>query len=301
MKRKLVKQGAATMMVSLPSKWVKKNSLVKGSEVEVIEKEGKLMIVGAESKKERVSVAKIDLNTKTESLIRTIITNAYQLGNTKLLLSYKDEGVFEIIRKVVDNDLIGFEVIKNEDGLCHVENLTEPSESQFDNIFSKVLTNIEEMFKFASIRLSGKKVEFENVENKILSFDNFCKRVITISSESSLTSLLWTFHSDLMNAQGQLYQLLKYLDSAKIESFKENGVIEYLNNTKNLYLDLKSAYEKKDFSILEKIIKEEKNLITKEGYGLLESSKYPIIVHHLMDVIKGIGRCVSSLVGVIEK
>jgi len=44
MRRKLVKQGAATMMVSLPSKWVKDQKLKKGDEVEVSEAEGRLQI-----------------------------------------------------------------------------------------------------------------------------------------------------------------------------------------------------------------------------------------------------------------
>ena len=33
MKRKLVKQGAGTMMISLPTKWIKENNLDKGDEV----------------------------------------------------------------------------------------------------------------------------------------------------------------------------------------------------------------------------------------------------------------------------
>ena len=35
MKRKIVKQGAATLMISLPSKWCKKFGLKKGDEVDI--------------------------------------------------------------------------------------------------------------------------------------------------------------------------------------------------------------------------------------------------------------------------
>ena len=49
MKRKLVKQGAATMMISLPSKWIKENGLDKGDEIELIEQGGELLIKSRES------------------------------------------------------------------------------------------------------------------------------------------------------------------------------------------------------------------------------------------------------------
>ena len=52
MKRKLVKQGAATMMISLPSKWIKENSLEKGSEVE-LEEEGSSVMISVDKKEKK--------------------------------------------------------------------------------------------------------------------------------------------------------------------------------------------------------------------------------------------------------
>ena len=44
MKRKVAQIGPATLMVSLPSKWVKRNKVKKGQEVDVIEDNTKLTV-----------------------------------------------------------------------------------------------------------------------------------------------------------------------------------------------------------------------------------------------------------------
>ena len=44
MKRKVVQQGAATLMISLPSKWAREKGLKKGHEVNIDEDSGKLVV-----------------------------------------------------------------------------------------------------------------------------------------------------------------------------------------------------------------------------------------------------------------
>ena len=61
MKRKLVQQGAATMMVSLPSKWIKKFGLKKGDEIDLEEK-GSIINIYPELKKERNKII-IEINS----------------------------------------------------------------------------------------------------------------------------------------------------------------------------------------------------------------------------------------------
>ena len=55
MRRKLVKQGNATLMISLPSKWAKENKLDKGDEI-ILNEYGRDLIVSTEEvKKERLN------------------------------------------------------------------------------------------------------------------------------------------------------------------------------------------------------------------------------------------------------
>ena len=68
MKRKLVRQGSSTLMISLPSKWVKSNNLDKGSEIDIDEKENVLEIsVERKEKKSRdkdEEIRNVEIRTK---------------------------------------------------------------------------------------------------------------------------------------------------------------------------------------------------------------------------------------------
>ena len=85
MKRKIVKQGAATMMVSLPSKWVKKNNLEKGDEVDIDEQD-KELIITPEKKVEKKKQVTIDITPDKKDNIYPILTHAYRRGFDKIIL-----------------------------------------------------------------------------------------------------------------------------------------------------------------------------------------------------------------------
>lgn len=292
MKRKLVKQGASTMMVSLPSKWIKANNLDKGDEIDLEEKKNSL-IINPEAKKKK-SETEIQLTGLTESSIRTIITNAYRIGYDKIKVNFADESALPIIQKTLDKNLIGFEIIKRNEKGCEIENITEPSYEQFDNIFSKIFLNIEELFQIASSNLNGEEHEFEDIERKIQQFDNFCRRVIAKSEIYDRMQLKWAFHTELIHAQRELYHLLRYLEKNKVKADKE--AFSLLEDSKNIFQMLEKAYQEKNISLLEKIHEEEKGLIYKKGYSSIKKSN-PIVIHHLMNVIRNLYLATSPLSG----
>ncbi|HLD98400.1 MAG TPA: AbrB/MazE/SpoVT family DNA-binding domain-containing protein [Candidatus Nanoarchaeia archaeon] len=292
MKRKLVKQGSATLMISLPSKWIKLNELDKGSEIDLVEKDNQLIISKDinGTKKEII----INISSLTESSIRTIITNTYRIGYGSILLNYANKDYFKIINEVVNKNLIGFEIIKKSDKSCRIENITEPTKEQFDNIFSKVLSNINELYEVAVKNLEGGKEEFEDIERNIQKFDNFCRRVISKESLDN-KELLLAFHTGLIHAQRDIYLMLKYIEKTKIKSDK--NLTDLLKESRKMFDLLVDGYKNKDIKTLEKIHEKEKEIIYKKGYSLLEKSKEPVIIHHLLDSIRNLYLASSPLMG----
>jgi phosphate uptake regulator len=147
MKRRLVKQGAATMMISLPTKWIKENNLGKGDEVDVNEFE-KDLIISKEFRNAKKET-EITITSPLVTAVRIMITNAYRADYHKVKVNYKDKKVYSIIKELVDEQLLGYEIIKKEENYCVIENIASLSETQFDNIFSKLLMNVEETFDYA--------------------------------------------------------------------------------------------------------------------------------------------------------
>lgn len=279
-------------MLSLPSKWIKANNLEKGNELDIEEK-GDSLIIRLDAKKQKKET-EINLSSLTESSIRTIVTNAYRMGYTKVKLNFKDEKALKTIQNTINNDLIGFEIIKKSKTSCEIENITEPSKEQFDNIFSKIFLNIDDLFEITENMLHGEKQEFEQTEQKIKQFDNFCRRVISESQEDN-SKLVWVFHSELTHAQRELYHLLKYLEKNKTKSDKQ--ALELLESCKEIFEKLKQAYNQKSINLLEQIHDLEKDITYKKGYLSLKKSN-PIITHHILNSIRNFYLASSPLIGI---
>jgi len=293
MKRKLVRQGAATMMISLPTKWIKQNKLEKGSEVNLEEK-GEELIINAGDKAPKKSI-ELNINSLVESSVRTVLINAYRLGYDKIKINYNGKDAIKVISHIVDRHTIGFEITKKGENFCEIENITEPSKDQFDNIFSKILLNIDEIFEITEKMLKGEKLEFHEQEEKILQYANFCRRVIAKNSFEDY-ALKWAFHAEMIHGQRELYHMLKYLEKNKIKPEKE--VFDLLDECKKMFELLKQAHKEKDLVKIEKIHEIEKEITYKKGYLILNKTKNPIIIHHILKSIRSFYLASSPLAGI---
>lgn len=278
MKRKLVKQGSATMMVSLPSKWIKKNELEKGDEVDIEEVDNTLVISEKNISSEKKEI-EMSIDTDVESAVRIMLVNAYRLGYDRIKINFKDEKVFNIIKLETYNHILGFELISKTNNQCIIENITEPSKDQFDNIFSKIILNIEELLVSTEKMLKGDKVEYSTTEQKIMQYANFCRRILTKEHDNNY-ALKWSFHVELIHGQRELYHLMKYLEKNKVKYERE--LIVLLENCKDVFNLLKKAYYEKKLSYIEEIHRIEKEITYKKGYPIFEKTKSPVVAHNIM-------------------
>ena len=101
MKRKLVKQGQATLMVSLPQSFVKRFNLKKGDEVDLTETENKVIVAG--KGKHEIKKISLDLTKANERVITWAISASHKKGYDEITLHYKDEKVIKLVEKLVKN------------------------------------------------------------------------------------------------------------------------------------------------------------------------------------------------------
>jgi len=285
------------MMVSLPTKWIKDNNLVKGEEIDISQLDNNLLISSKPiNKKTETTITLIGV---TESIIRTLITNAYRSGYDKIKIIYSNEKQYLILNDVLKTRLIGFDVTKKENEYCLVENITEPSEEQFENIIIKIFYSINNLIELTKNRLETgeKNIEYEEIEERIQRYDNFCRRIITKKKLHEKNSeLLWAFLTILIHAQRELYHLNKYLDKTKI-IIKEEKTIKRLITIFNLLFD---GYQKKDINLLEKIHEQEKEIIYKDIYSLINSNnKNNVVYFHLGLAVKNVYLSSSPLIGIL--
>ncbi len=299
MKRKLVQQGASTLMVSLPSKWVHQHNLTKGSEVNIESLENNLLIAAdsIELKKEKT----IYLQNSIESSVRTLITTVYRSGYDRILVFFDDEKQFQQLTNIIKTRLIGFEIIKKEKKSCIVENITEPSADQFDTIFKKMLYNITELFETTKKRTTENipLKEIEEIQERIQRYDNFCRRIIIKKKVlPQHTEVFWNFLTLLIHGQREIYHLNRLYQEKIIISQK---TIDLLSDAQELFNLIKESYLEKNIALLAKIHSAEKELIYKKGYALLQqkSGKENIIIYHLLSSIRQFYQANSPLTGLL--
>ena len=297
MQRKLVQQGTATLMVSLPRSWVQKSRLKKGDEISIVET-GDSLVLSRHSKTEKRSVS-CNISNYTESAIRTKIVNLYRSGFDSIQIVFKDAQQYKIILNVIRTYLIGFDITKKEETTCQIENITEPSEEQFDTVFKKILYTISLLLDGTEARLRGTS-KFEEYADMVLSihrYDNFCRRVLSKNNPYGEDSkLFWSFSGILIHGQRELYHLNTFLDMNKVQ-FKD---FSFLNGLKTIFNLLRDGYIKKDIVALEDLHKLEKKLIYKDFYSLIQKNKKEnIVLYHLAVSLKNFYLASSPLMGLL--
>ena len=113
MKRKVVEHVYCTLMVYIQRDLAKRFNLKKGDELSVEEADNLLILSSMADTKKTVSFS---FAGHTESAIRIALINAYRVGADIFKINYKTEEQFDIIRKVIQDFLIGLEVTMNDSG-----------------------------------------------------------------------------------------------------------------------------------------------------------------------------------------
>ncbi len=295
MERRLIKQGGGGYTIYLPKKWVENNDLEKGNSLNVDES-GSNLIISKSGQTKKIST-EIKLTGLTESSIRTLITNSYRLGYDKINVKFENDKQFKILQYVIKTRLIGFEVVKKQEKECVVENVTEPSPEQFDNILNKLFMNIEEMFNLTKKRMNNEKnvEDYKEVAERIQKYDNFCRRTIMKRKLIEKNSeLFWTFLTLIIHAQRELYYLNKLINKIKVSEKQK----ELLIKAYKIFKLLEKSYNEKNISYLGEIHEMQNKLIYKQGYSLLNKNN-SAITYHLMVCIRELYQANSPLTGLV--
>src|SRR3989344_5277809 len=233
--RKLVKQGAATLMVSIPAKWAKQNNLEKGSQVEVEESNSILKITTPKE--------------KTKKEIQNILTHAYREGFQIIKIENINKEIIREAQQIVDKMLLGFEITSRSEKECIIENVSEPSNKKYPELLKRVMSLIKETHvsvvqdvKFGKY-VSSSEVQAmrEHLDKLVL----FCRRVLLNESEKEVV-LSWELLTFLMNIEHKYYYLYEYAKTKKFKADKE--ILDIFEDLEKYYAFLDNTITNKDIT-----------------------------------------------------
>ena len=274
------------MMISLPSKWIKENKLGKGSEVE-LEEENNKIIIAAEGKKKGEII--IEISKDNEKDIKNILTHIYRNGFDRIILKGDTKEVSRVIRKIVDELLLGFELTEISRDKTIIENISEPTEQKYDIILGKLFKIIEETQEILAGSFkenSFKSQDIEDLKKQHDRFVLFCRRLLNKGTTGKNSLIHWELLTFLMHIEHSYYYLYSYLSKNKIQ--KNEKIIKIVQEAKEYFLMYKNSYYNKDIKLVHKINELKKEYYLEKLPSLIEKSsgKEAMILVYLREIFR---------------
>ena len=264
MKRKVIKLGSATLVTSLPSKWIKKLNLKAGDEIDIEEDNNDLRIQakkGSETKKEIT----IELKGEEEKDIYIILIILYRNGFQRIKINNLDKKALAEIKRVTYKLLLGFELIDIEENSCVLDNLAEPSDQKYDILLRRIFLTIKETVNKTINDFEQKKLEIKDLEelkDQHDKFINFCKRIVIKENDKDIT-VKWELLTFLLHIQHALFYFYKYVYDNKVPLNKD--LIDIVEKYKDYFQLFYDGYFNKDLKTIQKIT-HQRNLFQ---YGII--------------------------------
>jgi phosphate uptake regulator len=190
MKRKVVKHGPSSLIISLPSNWAKLWSVKQGDQLEVMAQGSKLII--SVDKEKEYGETETDLSSLDRTSIILMIRNLYRRGYKRIRCNFKkakathfrsgtDIPVITTIHEEV-NRLIGMEVIEQKNNIVVISEITESSGREFEQLFRKIFHFLQDAFTIMNSSLRTGSLDdlraIEESHDTITKFVSYCIRLI---------------------------------------------------------------------------------------------------------------------------
>lgn len=247
-KRKVSLIGPSTLMISLPSKWVKTYGVKKGDELN-IDDSGRNLIIETSCLKKTKPLT-IDVCGMNANLVRHNLYAAYRGGFDEIKITFDEEKIFDensnsdvlifdTIDEVVSN-LIGIEISSQKESSVNIMEVSSVNHEEFLNTLKRIfisLMNTSSDMKDA-IESNNKNV-LKRIgdlsDKKINRLCDFCSRIINKGGvvDNDKTPQYYSLISVLEEIGDSIEKICK-INIEKMSNFKE---VELLN------LALESLYK----------------------------------------------------------
>lgn len=220
MKRKLIGLSPSTSVVSLPSRWIKKNKLKKGTDIEVEEIENKI-IISSKSRKSEKDIT-IDVSNLNKDLFWRAIDAVYISGYDVIVLKTKDHKQTAYTAKV-PKYFPGLIVTDDRRNSIRFKDITGDNKEDVDKVISRILNMGIAMLKDGMEALKSKDWEtlagMRKRDIAINSYVSYCLRQLNKYGYTpfSKSGLMHTYVKLLEMLTDKIYRLFVAIGENRIK------------------------------------------------------------------------------------
>lgn len=265
MNRKVVQQGPSTLMVSLPTKWVKENNIQKGDDINVSEEYGRLVLTVHSTP----AVLRKELSQETLGVLNKYFVNyCYQKGYDEVLI--RSDALDELEKRV--KDLIGYDVVEKTKKSILIKAVAQINEQEFDTMLKKLF---HITLVIGDLILTQHYAEAQDMERENNKYCDLCIRILFKNKYKYPNNgfALFALLRELEQI-GDLYKLVAQ------ENCSLKDIFEQIHAYFRLYYELYYSY---DAVKAQKFFAEKERLL-----GLLVGQEKTIVVVYLTSLVHAI-------------
>lgn len=255
MKRKLIEQGGGGLVAYIPKQWCDANSLKAGDDVTFTKEDDGTLRVAAEPTEERKEI-RLAFDDEERLFIWIMINHLYRAGYDRISVRYSNDEQLEHVREVVDQYLLGFEVVDETDEKVVLENIAGPGEDKQDVLMRRIFMLIDELFDMLHEEMERSQFDRYDkvleIRKKIGQYDNFCRRNISKKRfYQEGAGFSWMLYIQLYLVSHNLIHLYEALKDADGEIGE--SVPELLEELHGYYTEMYEGFFRQDLERLKKV------------------------------------------------
>lgn len=288
MRRKVIKQGHNTLTITLPAKWVEKQGIAAGDEIDIEEKGHSLQIISSTvSKKEKTSIDISEFDVALEKVIYSI----YKKGYDTIELNSSDPALINRVQRIILELVVGFEIISQSKNSCIVKSVVEVDRNEFKPIMRRIFLLLHSMEEGILTSIINKDVPslktFRDMEAMNNRYTGFCRRLLNKQGfgESKNEKLLYTMIEFLEKIPDEYKFFCDFfINNKELDKIsKEN--IQIFRRISLFSKKIEKLYYKFDIKNYIDIYRERKDII-KKIISIYPKQKNPntIFLHYMLNV-----------------
>ena len=236
MRRKVIQLGKNSLLVSLPSAWVKKHGISKGAEVALEEKDNTLVLQPAGAPTHRRT--SIDVTNLTP-IVKKALGALYKKGYDEFTVHFADQEELELAHDAIREEFTGFEVIQHGKNHMVVREISQPHADQFDTVLRRQFLVIKDYAQDAASALADKDhawlkrlVLRDKDVNKLA---DFCRRLINKNQGTGLSTGMYFIVEQLEKISDRYCDICRHASEKKLAPSKPllaayKDVAQYLDD-----------------------------------------------------------------------
>ena len=301
MQRKVHRIGPSTLMVSLPSSWVKRHKISKGDAVQVEEQKNTLVIAPVTTRQPQHKKASILLSSATTSLARYYLAAAYRSGADEIHIECKQQTIADPERNIVYQtdpflklaleNFLGMEIMKYTPAEVVAREITSIKQEELENIMRRIFFTLtitfEDLIQHAKMAdHEALNYLYQHADNKVNAFVDYCLRIMAKTSNSDQS-----LHASILHLE-EIGDALKYIAKQIALKKTDKRTHELLVEAKELFLLAEKYYYKPAQESLEVFDKRKRDL--RKNINRLHNVQDPIVLMKINKIMQQSGALVRA-------